>query len=117
MKENKNTDSVEMEDISSTSKEFRKRNSGPVAAYGNGLFKGLGTIIKTIAFLIAFAIIGVSFVLAYFLYSAEALYIAISLAIIIFGTLVAAITFFLIYGLGHIICQNNEILRRLNERY
>ena len=117
MKENKNIPLTEMEDISSTSKQFRKKKNDPIAAYGNGLFKGLGTIVKVIAFLIAFAIIGVCFILAYFLYTAEPLYMAISLAIIIFGVLVGAIVFFLIFALGHVVTQNNEIIKRLNERY
>ncbi len=105
----------DMEDISSTSPAYRRKKSNYVSTYSQSIFKNLGNIIKAIAFIIAFAIIGVSFLLAYFFFSAEALYIAISAGIIIFGTVVAAITMFLIYGMGQVICQNDEILKRLDD--
>lgn len=108
--------SNDMEDISSTSASYRKKNKkNYVDEYSKSIFKNLGNIIKGISFMIAFAIIGVSFLLAYFLFSPEPLYIAISLGIIIFGTIVGAIVMFLIYGMGQIICQNDEILRRLDD--
>lgn len=115
----------DMEDISSTSASYRKKSAKAekaaktavkyVNTYSKSIFKNLGNIIKGIAFVIAFAIIGVSFLLAYFLYSPDALYMAISIGIVLFGTMVAAITLFLIYGMGQIICQNDEILRRLDK--
>lgn len=115
MQENFEFEPVEMEDISSTSSEFRKQNDGPITVYGNGIAKNLGGIIKAIGFILAFVIIAVSFVIAYFLFSTEKFFMAISLAIIILGTVSGVIILFLIYGLGQIICQNNEILRRLNK--
>lgn len=115
----------DMEDISSTSASYRKKSikaenvaknaAKYVNTYSKSIFKNLGNIIKGIAFVIAFAIIGVSFLLAYFLYSPDALYMAISIGIVLFGTMVAAIVLFLIYGMGQIICQNDEILRRLDD--
>ena len=105
---------MEMEDISSMSAEFRaKRN--PVLAYSNGLYKNLGNIVKAIAFILAFAIIILGFVVAFFLFSKTAFSIAISFAAIIVFTLIAAIVFFPIFGIGHILCQNNEILKVLNK--
>lgn len=107
-----------VEDISSSSGSTVKRKpqkSGPIANYGNGIFKNLGSIIKMISFFIAFAILAVSFVAAFFLFSKDSFFMAISLGILIFGIVVAAITMFIIYGIGHVICQNNEILRQLRE--
>ena len=109
MSENNTNNVPEMEDISSTSVEFRAKKN-PVMAYSSGLYKNLGNIIKAIAFIIAFAIIIVGFVIAFFLFS-----IALSLAAIIVFTLIAACVFFPIFGLGHILCQNNEILKMLNK--
>ncbi len=102
-------------DISSTSENTQKVEDSPFEAYGNGIFKNLGTIIKTVSFIIAFFIVILSFVAAYFLFSKQPLYMAISLGIVILGTVVAAIVMFLIYGLGHVICQNNEILKELKK--
>ena len=84
-------------------------------AYSSGLYKNLGNVIKAIAFVIAFAVIVVGFVVAFFLFSKTAFSIAISLAAIIVFTLIAACVFFPLFGLGHILCQNNEILKMLNK--
>ena len=114
MSENNTNNVPEMEDISSTSVEFRAKKN-PVMAYSSGLYKNLGNIIKAIAFIIAFAIIIVGFVIAFFLFSKTAFSIALSLAAIIVFTLIAACVFFPIFGLGQILCQNNEILKMLNK--
>ncbi len=105
--------SGDMQDISSTSREFRAKNADIKTKYKRGLFKNIGMIIKAISFIIAFSIIAVSFVLAFFLYSKDPLYMAIAGVIIIFGTAVALITMFLIYGLGQLLCQNDELIRIL----
>ena len=114
MSENNNKQVIEMEDISSTSVEYRAKKN-PVLAYTSGLYKNLGNVIKAIAFIIAFAIIIVGFVVAFFLFSKTSFSIALSLAAIIFYTVKAACVFFPLFGLGHILCQNNEILKMLNK--
>lgn len=83
--------------------------------YGSGVFKHLGVIIKAISFMIAFGILGVTLFLGYFLYSKDHTAIVISLGIVIAGLILALITMFLIFGIGHIICQNNEIMKRIKE--
>lgn len=114
MSENNKNSISQMEDISSTSAEYRAKKN-PVMAYTSGLYKNLGNVIKAISFIMAFAIIIVGFVVAFFLFSKTAFSIAISLVAIIFFTLIAACIFFPIFGLGHILCQNNEILKTLNK--
>lgn len=114
MSENNINPIPEMEDISSTSVEFRAKKN-PVMAYSSGLYKNLGNVIKAIAFIMAFAIIIFGFVIAFFLFAKTAFSIAISLAAIIVFTLIAACVFFPLFGLGHILCQNNEILKTLNK--
>ncbi len=111
---NINNNISKMEDISSTSIEFRAKKN-PVMAYTSGLYKNLGNVIKVISFVLAFAIIIVGFVIAFFLFSKTAFSIVLSLAAIIIFTLIAACVFFPIFGLGHILCQNNEILKTLNK--
>ncbi len=109
MSDNKNT-TPKMEDISSTSAEFRAKKN-PVIAYANGLYKNLGNVIKVISFVLGFGVIIFSLIIAFFLFSKTAFGIVLSLAVIIFGTIVAACIFFPVFGIGHIICQNNEILK------
>ena len=114
MSENTKNQIPEMEDISSTSVEFRAKKN-PVMAYSSGLYKNLGNVIKAIAFVIAFAVIIIGFVVAFFLFSKTSFSIVLSLAAIIVFTLIAACVFFPLFGLGHILCQNNEILKMLNK--
>ena len=104
----------DMEDISSTSVEYRAKKN-PVLAYTSGLYKNLGNVIKAIAFVLAFAVIIIGFVVAFFLLNKTSLGIVLALAAILLCTLVAACVFFPLFGLGHILCQNNEILKMLNK--
>ncbi len=114
MSDNNKNQLPEMEDISSTSVEFRARKN-PVMAYSSGLYKNLGNVIKVIAFILGFGIIIVALVAAFLLLNKTSWGIALALAAVIFGTLVAAFVFFPMFGLGHILCQNNEILKLLNK--
>ena len=114
MSENNKNQFPEMEDISSMSVEFKAKKN-PVMAYAGGLYKHLGNIIKAIAFIAAFAIIIVGFAIAFLLFSKTAFSIMLSLAVVIIFTVIAACVFFPIFGLGHILCQNNEILKTLNK--
>ncbi len=107
------------EDITSNSptasnKEKAKKIAKPIVKYADGIFKHLGNVIKAIGFLIGFGIFGVCLFLGYYLYSKDPTFKLVSLAIITAGIVLGMIIMFLIFGLGHIICQNNEILRRLN---
>lgn len=118
---NENNHEMEFIDIKSSSSkqskvpEVGKKVGKAVEKYGNGLFKHMGGIIKFIAFLICFSIIIGSFVAAYFFYSSSSFSKILSYAILGGGTAIALIFLFMIYGMGHIICQNNAILTRLNQ--
>lgn len=120
MQENEQTGAViEYEDIRSSSgtppQMAAKKVKKSVELYGNGVFKHLGNIIKAISFMIAFGILGISLFLGYFLYSKDSSVAVISIGIVIIGLIFAMITMFLIFGIGHIICQNNEIMRRIKK--
>ena len=114
MSENNTNPTPEMEDISSTSAEYRAKKN-PVLAYTSGLYKNLGNVIKVISFVLAFAVIILSLIVAFFLFTKTSLGILLSLAAVLFGTIAAACVFFPLFGLGHILCQNNEILKMLNK--
>ncbi len=120
---NDNQNSTQFEDIisSSTPKSHSAVSNIAdtaqeiISDYGEGIYKNLGNIIKFIAFLICFTIIGITFIAAYFIYSKLAVYTAIAIGIVVVGTSIGLITLFLIFGLGQLICQNNEILIRLRK--
>ena len=102
---------------SSTPREFptkKQKKENPVSAYGNTLFKNLGTIVKVISFIVAIAIIALVLGVAFLILKIfDSFFLPIAIGIVIVGTILAAFTFFIIYGIGHAICQNDEILRRL----
>ena len=114
MSENSKNQITEMEDISSVSEEYRAKKN-PVLAYTSGLYKNLGNVIKVISFVFSFGIIILALVVAFFLFNKTSWGIMLALAAIIFGTIIAACVFFPIFGLGHILCQNNEILKSLDK--
>ncbi len=114
MSENNQNKSVEMEDISSVSEKFLALKD-PVSTYTTGLYKNLGNVIKVIAFVLAFIVIIIGFLLGFLLLTKAAFSIITTFAVIIIFTVLAAILFFPIFGLGHILCQNNEILKMLNK--
>ncbi len=122
----KETPAPEFEDIKSYTGKSDKNNKNlwqlskvrpePLTEYGNGIFKKLGGIIKVISFLVSFFIFAVLLVVGLILYKIDAFFIPFAVAIVIFGAIIALITMFLIYGLGQVICQNNEILQRLEKK-
>ena len=101
-----------MEDISSNSKRF-KLDVDPVDLYGNLIYKNIDKIIKAISYIVAIItiIIGIGFALL--IAKKQILYIALSFGVVLVSTVFAAIEFFIIYGLGYLIKQNKEILKRL----
>lgn len=113
------TEGSDMIDISSSStpkniKTKKAKAENPVSSYGNALFKNLGTIVKVISFIVAMALILLVFAVAFLLLKVfDSFFTPIAIGIVIVGTIIAAFTFFIIYGIGHAICQNDEILRRL----
>lgn len=99
------------EDISSSSKP--KGIRGYSNDYANGAMGHLDKVIKAISFIVALLVAAVFFVIAAVVVTLDASFKFIALAIVIVGIILALICLFLIYGLGHIITQNKQILRRL----
>ncbi len=102
------------EDISSSSPYAKKKKKSSAAdLYAEGAFKNIDKVIKAISFLISIAtfliFVGIAVLLALF----DPVFIILSIGLAIFGIILSLILLFLIYGLGHIITQNKEILRRL----
>lgn len=114
---NQNNDFIE--DISSSSKKSKfKLNielKDPVDMYGKLIYNNLGKTLKVIAYLVTIFTILLGFGAAFLIFKKQAAYIALSFAAVLVFTAVALIEFFIIYGLGHSIEQNNAILKKLTE--
>lgn len=110
----------DMIDISSSTAKrppVSPKKPQPVKSYGSGTSAFLGVIVKIISFVVAFASIAVggvgALIICRFL---DEFFDSIAIAVFILSVVIGTISFFIIYGIGHIICQNNEILKRMNEQ-
>ncbi|MBR4761604.1 MAG: hypothetical protein IK086_03110 [Clostridia bacterium] len=102
----------------SIGKRFKSRRISflrPIELFGKFLYDNLSKVIKFIAYAVAIATLIIGFIVAYFVYRHVDSFIAISFAVVLATAILAFIEFFLIYGLGHMIEQNNEILKRLGK--
>lgn len=108
------------EDISSSSVPNRRqtvRSENSIKKitenYGNGIFKHLDKIIKAISFIVALAVLLVFAAIAAVLVMLDKIFAVVAVAVLIVGILLSIIVLFLIYAVGHLISQNNEIMKRL----
>ena len=102
------------EDISSSSIPKTKSSLKAVTEnYGNGVFKNLDKIIKAISFIVAIGILLIFVAIAVVLVMLDKIFAVVSVALVIVGIILAIISLFLIYATGHLISQNNEIMKRL----
>ena len=105
-----------MEDISSSSKKsiVDIAITEPVNAYGNFFYRNIAKVLKAIAYIVAIFNLITGLALATYIFKLKLTYIALSFAVVLVFSVIAAFLFFIIYGIGHSIEQNNEILRKLN---
>ena len=82
--------------------------------YGEFSFKNIAGMIKLIAFVVSIGVSLLFLVAAAIVFILDKTLIFLSALIILFGFAVALIFLYLIYGLGLLISQNKEILRRLD---
>lgn len=81
--------------------------------YGNGIFKHIDKVIKAISFIVSIGILLISIALAAVLIMLDKIFAVVAVGVVIIGIILALIALFLIYATGHIISQNNEIIKRL----
>ena len=103
-------DDMVYEDISSSS--VVKKDSF-AKTYSEGAFKHIDKVIKIISFFVSITTFFIFAGAAVVLVMIDKAFIAIAIGVGIFGILTSLILLFLIYGIGHIITQNKEILKRL----
>lgn len=112
MSENTNRfDEMEFEDISSSSPVVKKESLSKV--YSEGALKHIDKVIKAISFFVSIGTFLIFAGVAVLLVMMDKVFLAVAIGIGVFGILVSLILLFLIYGLGHIITQNKEILKRM----
>ena len=108
----------EFEDVQSISEQQKRRNTGRTTTKKSrkpkkGTARCLDKIVKAIAFLLALFVLLLFAAGAYILYKMDKSFSMIALCVLIAGVSFSLITLFMIYAIGHIITQNNEILKRL----
>lgn len=109
-----NNEEYMFEDISSSSLPKTKNSLKTVTQnYGNGVFKHLDKIIKAISFIVALGILLIFAALAAVLVMLDKIFAVVAVAVFIVGIILSIIVLFLIYAVGHLISQNNEIIKRL----
>lgn len=106
------------EDILSSSEQGKSESveNSPSKKTGKrkkGTARALDKIIKAIAFLMALFVLILFAAGAFILYKMDKSFSMIALCLLIAGIALSLITLFMIYAIGHIITQNNEILKRL----
>ena len=100
------------EDISSSTVPHTKSSIKAVTEnYGNGVFRHLDKIIKAISFIVSIGILLVFAAAGAVLIMLDKIFAIVAVAIL--GIILSVISLFLIYAIGHLISQNNEILKRL----
>lgn len=108
------------EDINSSFvQEPTKKSPLDYVKYGFGkvedfFLNNLGKIIKVISFVVAVAILLVFLAIGIVISMLDKFFIFIAVILFIMGVILAAISMFIIFGLGQIICQNDEILKKFN---
>ena len=102
------------EDISSSSLPKTKSSLKAVSQnYGNGVFKHLDKIIKAISFIVSLGILLMFAAVAAVLVMLDKIFAVVAVAVLIVGIILSLVVLFLIYAVGHLISQNNEIIKRL----
>ena len=94
-------------------KKAVKTTVDSVDKYGNAGVSNMDKIIKAIAFIVATAVLLLFLAAAVILFVLDKMFMILSAVIIAIGIVLALISLFLIYGLGQIITQNNEIIKKL----
>lgn len=108
MSNEKKTEIV-FEDISSSTSQ----NETLTDKYVNKAITNIDKTIKVISFIVAIGIFFVFAAVAGILVLLDKVFIIVAIGVAIIGIVISIISLFIIYGIGHIITQNNEILKKL----
>ena len=108
-----NVNEIVYEDISSSSQRQPSRFVAANEAYANRAFKHIDKVIKAISFIVSIGILLFFLAIAAVLILLDKIFIIVAIGVAVLGVVFSLISLFLIYALGHMISQNNEILKKL----
>ena len=97
------------EDISSSTESEKTI----IDKYTSKAISNIDRVIKLIAFIVAIGIFLLFAAVAVVLVLLDSIFTIVAVGVAVLGIVLAIISLFLIYGMGQIMSQNNEILRRL----
>lgn len=105
---------IPYEDIEATLKQTNKRHKRKSSkSYENASLGHIDKVIKAISFIVAIGVLLLFAAVAALLYMLDKIFSPIAIAVFIIGIVLALIFLFIIFGIGHIITLNKEILRRM----
>lgn len=78
--------------------------------------KNIDKIVKTISFVISIAILLAFIAIAVILVLVDEIFMIVSVAVLILGLIISLINLFILYGMGHILTQNEEIIEHLKNK-
>ncbi len=78
--------------------------------------QNIDKILKVVAFVVSIAILLVFILIAVILVLLDEIFMLVSIAVLILGLLISLINLFILYGLGHILTQNDKITTLLNHK-
>lgn len=73
-------------------------------------------IVKIISFIVSIAVLLAFIAVAVLLYFIDTIFLVVSVAILILGLVISLINLFILYGMGHILTQNGEIIELLKRK-
>jgi hypothetical protein len=73
-------------------------------------------IVKIISFIVSIADLLAFIAVAVLLYFIDTIFLVVSVAILILGLVISLINLFILYGMGHILTQNGEIIELLKRK-
>lgn len=106
---NENKAELVFEDISSST----PKNETLTDKYVNKAVTNIDKTIKVISFIVAIGIFLIFAAVAGVLVLLDKVFLIVAVGVAVIGIVIAIISLFIIYGIGHIITQNNEILKKL----
>lgn len=78
--------------------------------------KNIDKIIKIISFVISIAILLIFIAMAVVLVLVDEIFMIVSVALLILGLIISLINLFILYGMGHILTQNEKIIEYLKNK-
>jgi len=101
------------EPAENTSSAQPKKEETVLKKASNIAISKLDIVIKIISFIVAIGILFAFFLISSILIKLDEIFTVVAIGVAVLGVVLALISLFVIYAIGQIISQNNEILKKL----